>query len=251
MDIKGALDRSSSVPLHHQLRETLRGQLEAGMWRAGELLPTEQELCEVYGVSRTTARAALDDLVRQGLIYRERGRGTFATGPRYEETFVQSFGSFHQEMSARGHRVRSDVLGQSVDAASERIAHMLEVPVGTSVLQITRLRRLDGSAVVYSESFLPLALCPDVLDADLGEESLYDFIERTYGFAPARITRSVEALPMPAGVAANLDAEVGAAALHVESLARLIDSTPLEFSDAWYRGDKTKFEVEVIVGNQG
>jgi GntR family transcriptional regulator len=242
-----ALDRTSSVPLYYQLFELLKTQLERGLWSAGDALPTEQDLCEMYGVSRTTARAALADLVHQGMIQRERGRGTFAVGRRYHESFIQSFGSFHQEMSSRGHQVTSDVLTRGIVAATEEIAHVLQIPLGTSVIHVARLRRLNGEAVVHSTTYMPYALAPAVLDADLSTESLYAFIERTYGFVPARIMRTVEALPLDPAIAETLGDQPGVPALHVESLARLHDATPLEFSDAWYRSENIQFEVEVIV----
>jgi GntR family transcriptional regulator len=247
MQSRPTLDRGSSVPLYYQLFELLKGQLEAGVWSAGDSLPTEQDLCESYGVSRTTARAALADLVHQGFIQRERGRGTFAVGRRYHESFIQSFGSFHQEMSARGHSVTSDVLSNEVVPATEEVAHFLQIPASTSVIHVARLRRLNGEAVVHSRTFLPYALTPAVLEADLSGESLYALLERTYGFVPARIMRTVEALPLEPTIAAVLDDHPGQPSLHVQSLARMSDATPLEYSDAWYRSENIRFEVEVIV----
>lgn len=243
---EAVLDRNISVPLYQQLRQLLRSQIVAGMWDAGETLPTELQLCDMYGVSRTTARAAIDDLVREGLIHREQGRGTFVSHRPYTERFVQSLSGFHHDMTSRGYTVVSDVLGQNQCPADERVSQCLQIPMRIPVVRLVRLRLLNGEPVCHITAYVPYALCPDILSADFSNQSLNSYIEQTYGFRSARASRTVEARPMPADVAQALGSGEGSPALYIESIARLADGTPLEFYEAWHRGDKTKFEVDVV-----
>lgn len=210
------------------------------------MLPTEQQICEIYSVSRTTARAAVEDLVREGLLYREQGRGTFVAQSPQSETHIQSLRGFTRDMTARGYSVASDTLAQELLAAPEEIAKRLQVPPGISLIHISRVHRLSGELVAKSDTYLPYALCPQLLDADLQKQSLYAWLERTYGFQVARARRTLEARPLPASVASLLQAPEGMASLYIESTTCLTDGTPLEFYEAWHRGDKTKFEVEVV-----
>ncbi len=82
MPSRRKLDWASGVPLHEQLKEILRSEILEGRWRPGDRLPTEAELCARYRVSRAPVRQALEDLAREGLIIRQRGRGTFVASPR-------------------------------------------------------------------------------------------------------------------------------------------------------------------------
>lgn len=245
------LDRASPTPLYHQLLSLLREQLESGVWRAGEAFPKEQELCEMYEVSRTTARAALNDLVRAGLLQRTRGKGTFVARGSSTERFIQSLGGFHREMSARGYAVSSTVLAQEAVSAPDDVAHALQIPIGTYVVHIARLRRLEGEPAVMGHAYFPYALCPDLLEIDLTSQSLYAYLEREYGFRPDRASRTVQARPLPAEVAGLLGVGEGACALYVAGVVRLADGTPLSREINWHRGDRTAFEVEVVTEEGG
>lgn len=243
---QAVLDRSDSRPLYQQLRSVLREQIVVGVWAAGEMLPTEQQICEIHGVSRTTARAAVEDLVREGLLYREQGRGTFVARAPQGETHVQSLRGFHQDMTARGHSVASEILTQGIVPASSWVANQLQVPPGVSVIHLSRLHRVNGELVSKTDTYLPYALCPDLLQADMRDQSLYAWLERTYGYRVARAKRTVEARALLAETAALLGAPEGMPSLYIESTTCMTDGTPLEFYEAWHRGDKSKFEVDVV-----
>ena len=97
----GHINRSSKLPLYHQLYELLRSGITSGRWQPGDMLPPESELTERYEVSRTTVRQVLEMLVNEGLIYRQRGRGSFVAHPTVEQTLVRII-SFTDDMRQRG-----------------------------------------------------------------------------------------------------------------------------------------------------
>src|SRR5205807_5779122 len=151
----------SGMPLHSQLETTLRRLIESGQISAGAVLPGELELAAQLGVSRHTVRHALGVLTNEGLLRRERGRGTTvvsAQPPRIIERSLSNFYAFAWETRARGQRQRSYVLERKVLPANAELSERLQVDPGTEVERIVRLRTADDDPLVLETAYLPRAL---------------------------------------------------------------------------------------------
>src|SRR5438270_14022521 len=96
-----AIYRNSPLPRYYQLKEIMRERIQCGEWKPGDLIPSERELGEKYGISRMTARQAIPDLVNEGLCYREQGKGTFDSRHKITQQFSRLTG-FTEDMRARG-----------------------------------------------------------------------------------------------------------------------------------------------------
>jgi len=105
-----ALDFTSPVPLYHQVAERLRQQLKTERWEPGKQLPGEHDLCRQFGVTRPTVRQALDNLVREGLIMKRRGKGTFVAEPRPAVGFFSMVGTT-AAFAAKRMKLETKVLG--------------------------------------------------------------------------------------------------------------------------------------------
>src|SRR5215212_3738435 len=116
------------LPRYYQLKEILREKIQGGQWAPGALIPSERELCAQYGLSRMTARQAIIDLVRDGLLYRVQGKGTFVAHQRMTQQLLVLTG-FSQDMAGRGRRAGAQVLDQRMVTAEPEVAHRLRVPV--------------------------------------------------------------------------------------------------------------------------
>jgi len=147
------LDRESFVPLYFQLQELLKEKIELGSWEAGEILPSEAELCEAYDVSRTVVRQALAILEQDGQIERIRGRGTFVSAPKIE----QRVGGVSRLLLARAAGPQLAVLDSREQAASKRIADQLGIAPGAAILRVMSLLRIGGAPVALFDSFFPAA----------------------------------------------------------------------------------------------
>src|SRR5665647_2612042 len=109
------LDETSPVPLYYQLQEIIRSRIESGQWQPGQQLPPEAELCEEFSLSRGTVRQALADLVREGLLHRRRGKGSFVATPKISQdlmSFATGFSAYAKqaigtELANRGLAARS------------------------------------------------------------------------------------------------------------------------------------------------
>ena len=133
-----AINRQSKLPLYQQLYEVLRGNIMRGEWKPGDLIPAESELIEQYGVSRITVRQVLDMLVQEGLIYRQRGRGSFVAHPTVEQV-LQRLVSFTDDMRQRGFAPSTRIL--SSGPAARAGGHRQAIAGGS------RARSSPGSSV--------------------------------------------------------------------------------------------------------
>src|SRR5215471_6136578 len=135
--------RNSPVPRYHQLKEILREKIRAGELKPGDLIPSERELSETYGISRMTARQAITELVNEGVFYREQGKGTFVTRNKITQQLMRLTG-FTEDIRSRGQLPSTKVLVAEMRPASEVVAEKLRISMGQLVFCIQRLRLADG-----------------------------------------------------------------------------------------------------------
>jgi GntR family transcriptional regulator len=240
-----AIDKASPVPYYQQLKEILRADIARRELRPGARLPGDHELCEQYGVSRPVVRQALSELQYEGVLDRVKGRGTFVAPQLTSQSLVQSLTGLHADVSAMGRTLLSDVRALKVTAADPEVAARLEIPVGTAVVLIERLRFVDGEPWVYTVSHVPAALAPDLVDQDLREQSLYALLERRYGLRLLRSRRAVEAHAPSARLARDLGLPRHGPVLKLTNVSYDADNRPVETFVAYHRGDRSRFEVEL------
>ncbi len=240
------IDRTNYVPFYIQVMDALKEAIEEGSYAPGDQLPGEPELCRLFDVSRTVIRQAFKELEFEGLIVREKGKGTFIAEPKIEESLFQELTGFYQDMTAKGHRLVSEVLKQEVIPAGKKIASFLQIEANTPVIQIDRLRFVDDEPIVLVTTYLPYSLCPALTDVDLRSQSLYSFLEKEYGIVLERGHRTLEAVPAKEYEAELLQVSKGAPLILLHSVSFLADGTPIEYYHALHRGDRSRFEVELI-----
>ncbi|MCB8984172.1 MAG: GntR family transcriptional regulator [Ardenticatenaceae bacterium] len=240
------IDRTSYIPFYAQVQDALKEYIEHGEVKPGEQLPSEPELCRMFDVSRTVIRQALRGLEYEGLIVREKGRGTFVAEPKIGESLFQELTGFYQDMASKGLAPVSKVLKQAVIPANAKIAAFLQLPPETPVIRIDRVRYVEGEPIVLVTTYLPHALCPALVEADLTDQSLYAYLEETYNLVIDRGRRILEAVVASEYEAALLEIPEGAPLISLDSISYLESGTPLEYYHALHRGDRSMFEVELI-----
>lgn len=231
------IDRSSKLPLYHQLYEILRGKILHGEWRPGDMIPPEPELIERYEVSRTTVRQVLDMLVNEGLIYRQQGRGTFVAHPTLEQALVRIV-SFTEDMRQRGFKPSTRVLSSGLVQAPNTIAQKLEVEPGEELARLERLRLADGEPMSIEESHLVHRYCPGVLQGDYASNPLREALDKDHGIRLVRAKQIIRAILAPRDLARLLSISPEAALLYVERVSHSQHNIPVEFLRIYYRGDR-------------
>ena len=238
------INKQSPLPLYYQLKQILRDKMECGEWLAHALLPSENELCKQYCISRPTVRQALADLEKEGVIYRIRGKGTFVAEPKLNDSILQSLVGFHEQVITKGKKIRNNVLEQSVEPTGRRVAKSLEIEEGTPVIKIRRLRYVDDEPFSIVTSYLPYNLCPQVLEEDFTHKSLYSVLKNN-GFKIERAIRTLEPILASDEHESLLYVKQGASIHLLQSTSYLDDGRPIEFFRAMIRGDKSRFVVEI------
>lgn len=241
----GTVDKSIPTPLYYQLEQIIRGAIEAGRLEDGDVIPTELELADYFGISRATVRQATQQLVNDGLLHRERSKGTIVTVPRQQVKFLGDLKGFTAEMRQRSIPFYSVILDMDVVPAPELIAKRLAIAVEQPVFYLKRLRYVNEKPFLIVENYIDYRLCPGIEQRQWDKnDSLYSVLETEYGLQPHHGWREFEPV-MPASdeEAALLKIKPDTSLLYVESVAFLQDGTPLECFGAKVHG---RFRVDLF-----
>ena len=239
-----SLAAAPGLPLYRRIETDLRDRIRSGDLAPGAQVETEVELMDRYGVSRATVRQALRELVEQGLLEIRRGLGTYVTQRRFEHT-IGGFYSFSREIERHGLKPGTRVLGLGIETADDVVAAALDVPPGTAVVALRRLRMAGDDPLVVETSYLPAKRFPGLESVDFGRVRLYDTLTTEYGCRPARARETFEPVLVTADEAALLGQHRGQPALRVERVAFDQDDAPIEFCRSTVRGDRYRYSVEL------
>ncbi len=231
------------VPRYYQLKEILEKRIQAGEFQPDDQFPTDEKLCDEYGLSRGTVRRAIDMLVEEGRLRREQGRGTFVTVPLLTQIFFR-LSSFDEEMRQRGRTPSTRLLHLKVIPASEPVAADLELGVGEDVIEITRLRLADCQPIALETRYLAYKICPDLLHEDLEKQSIHNLLIDKYNIPLIRARHMIEAHVLTAREAKVLQARTGSAGFFVSRVTYTLNDRPVTRYQIVYRGDEYRFTAE-------
>lgn len=242
------LDRHSGVPLFLQLTQALQATLiqntQTGRLKPGDLFTTEKEVCERYGVSSITAKRALDELEAEGILTRQRGRGTYVAHPRVTQV-LDHFYRFTVEMSARGLKPTWKNLYIGLGTPGPSVAEKLGIPVVGKVTRLERLRLLNDEPYFIENSYLPQSLFPGLEREDHESVALYDILGQRYRLQPVRCRQTFEPVLLDRHTARLLQARTRDPGMLVEHQAFSAEGVPLEYSRGVVRGDRCRLTVDL------
>ena len=244
----GSLDPADAVPLYHQLRDRLRDQLIEG-WPRDRPIPSERQIMQMTGLSRMTVRQAIAELVHEGMLRRDHGRGTFMADSRITR-LLTGHSSFRDVVLRQGNTPNTVVVRQQVSLANAAHATLLQIEQDEELLDLVRLRLIDAEPVMVDFTHVPLRLCPTLFEADLSG-SLYEHLTNVCGVPAKQSIDTIEAVAAAGEVAELLEVPEGAPLLLMRRLARTIDDIPLEITDEYVRPDRCIYRVENPTGYTG
>lgn len=231
------INRRSKIPFYQQLYEILRGKIVQGDWKPGDMMPPESELIEHYQVSRNTVRQVLDLLVQEGLIYRQRGRGTFVAHPSLEQTMLRII-SFTEDMQQRNFVPGTEVVSSKVITTPIEIAEKLQIAEGEELAVIERLRLADGEPMSIEKSFLVHRYCPNILRYDYALNPLRQVLEREYRIKLIHARQIIRAIMASGELAELLKIQMPSPLLFIERVSFSQDTLPVEYLEIFYRADR-------------
>lgn len=236
----------SPVPYYFQLSSYIEEQIRNKHLLPGQLLPSEQEICQKLGISRTVVRQALAGLERDGFIDKQNGKRSAISYPKYNGSLMQNLRGFYDDAVLKGQKPTTRILELKVAPAGAELAGILKLSEGDPVIMLTRLRFLDGAPEVLVVTHIPEAKCPNLIRENLTDESLYGVLARKYGLVISQGHRTVEAIALDRVDAKLLEVRTGSPALLLKSVGLLADGTPLEYFVAKHRGDRSKFHIDLV-----
>ncbi|MCP4166204.1 MAG: GntR family transcriptional regulator [Chloroflexi bacterium] len=232
------------LPKYFQLKELLREKIAAGEWSPGTMIPSERELSEQHGISRMTARQALNELMGEGIVRREQGRGTFVADPKLLQNLSRLTG-YTDDMQERALRAGARVLRLEMVEASARAAEMLKIETGDPILLLERLRLADGAAMAVETSYLHFDLVQKLLREDFENKSLYNLLQKAYGIVPTKAEQDIEAALCSRRRQELLELDEGAPVLKTTRVTFEQHGRPFEYVESTYRADRYVFHVEL------
>jgi GntR family transcriptional regulator len=240
------IKHDSPIPYYFQLASYVEQEIKTKHLLPGQLMPSEQEMCEKLGISRTVVRQAMAALERKGLITKQSGKRSTVAHPTYNGSLMQNLRGFYEDAVSKGQKPTTRVLELRVVPAEAEVAEALELSEGDPVILLNRLRFLDGEPEVLVQTYIPEGKCPDLVREDLTNQSLYELLARNYGLVIIKGYRTVEAVALERADAKLLGVRSKSPALLLKSVGLLEDGTPLEYFVAKHRGDRSRFRIDLV-----
>lgn len=242
--------RQTSGPLYQQISTHLKHLVSNGKLEPGEAMPSESELHKLYGASRLTIRRAMDDLVREGLLDRRHGVGTFVANSTTAQ-IVPSELSFTRNMLRLGRTPSSCVERFGVVAATPEVARQIKLEPGAPVYELVRVRLVDGEPLMLETTYLSHQQFPDLAQADLEAESLYTYLGQRYQIEIVALEQAMEPTLLTAREAALLATTEDSPAILSEIVGFTANGTPVEYTWSVTCGGRGRFYFHFREGAVG
>lgn len=241
MKIEKTVDRGSREKLYVQIYSIFLEKIESGEWSLDTQIPTEDELCRTYNVSKVTVREAIQELVREGYLKRQQGKGTFVTYSVPHPGLMMRT-RLSEDIHGEGVTVGKEVLEKGVKEPSEDIKKVLMTE--ESLYYILCRKSVDGESY-KEESFIPLFVLPEIVDEDIFNRSLYDLIEEKGTKKIFKIIQTVEITNLQPDSAALLMMKEGSPALLVNRILMSSDGSPIAYTRHIGKGtNRVQMELE-------
>ena len=241
------LDKSVPIPLYYQLKTLLLEEIKSNAYPVDSMIPTEKEISEMFEISRTTVRQAITELVREGWLYRVKSKGTFVAQRKIQQDFIRRLESFNEQIERTGRRPGTELLALEVVEMPERAAEAFGSAPGEKVVYLHRTRSADDEPIVTVETYLPYPKCAFLMQHNMAKESMYNVLAEREETRICRVSRILEAVAANAQDARLLNIRTGKPVHLFHTVGYNQYDQPIEFSIARYRGDRNRFEVDLLI----
>lgn len=235
------INKKSPVPIYYQLKQIILEKIKIGEWLPNTAISSERELSEMFEVSRMTIRQAMNELVSEGILYRERGKGTFVSPPRVEQSDVMSF---TEAATNQGLEAVTMVKRFEIEVSDLNVMEKLGLEDYEDVYYIQRFRMVDTQIIGVEEIYLPVRLANNLQAMDLSH-SLYGTLKQNYGYLIDHVQTSLEAI-IPSNDELKLfKTDENIPLLKVTSVHITDNDLKLYYEESIYRSDKYVLNVNI------
>ena len=239
------LDRSLDVAMHEQIRQCISNAINRGLLKEGNRLPTEEELRECFGISRSVVQQAYSTLAKEGYILRIRHRGTFVAPTHRRGIFIDHQFNFAREMETRKQRGCTVVIVHETVEATLELAARLQIEPGDLCLHLERMRYADARPDQWVENYIVLKYFPGLEFHDYGKESLYSVLGRSYNVKIDHACRGFSATVTDEKMQKLIGGRLGEPMLQVENVVFDQYMRIFEYTRILYMPDYPAYEFDV------
>ncbi|MEK3889202.1 GntR family transcriptional regulator [Bacillus sp. FSL K6-3431] len=241
------MSSQEQASLYYIVKMSIMKKIQINEYEVGEKLPTEMELCEEYGVSRTTIRIALQQLALEGRVYKLQGKGTFVAKPKIQQSLTTFEKGFASQMIEQGYEPKTEIIDLQVIPADASLADHLQIKENDPVHRLTRVRYANDEPLFYAISYIPWHFAPGLVnDEEECKRSLYQLLQEKYQLKIHKTIEEIEPILASKTISSYLNVSEGTPVLSLETITYNMEHIPIEFSESVFRGDRSKFTVERI-----
>lgn len=239
------LSQDTNSPLYAQLAEYLRHQIQSGALNPGDRIIGENDMVELLNFSRSTVRAAINQLVEEGHIIRYRGKGSFVAEPELKRNINYLY-NFTENIKSLGVVPSSQVMRCEVIEADGHLAEKMKLAtVGQKVFLLERLRMADGQPIIWETTYIPYYLCDGIETVDFTHASLYQQLESRYGLLIDRADETIEAVILSKAAQQVLGCKRSMAGYSIQRVSYLDSGYICELTQSVTRGDRCVFRLDL------
>lgn len=231
------IDKNSPIPVYFQLKNDLVKKIAQGLWKPGECIASERELCEIYGVSRMTIRQAIGELVQEGVLTRLKGKGTFVCEQTVKQ---QDMMSFTEMIKQTGRELRTEVINFDIIYTPD---DMQDTFMLDKVYKIERRRIVDNECIAVETVFIPVDYCGHI-NNEMLKGSLYKILEH-FGYSISNSTSSIVAVDITDEIKEKFDTKENFPVLKIIGKTFANKNKVLFIEEALYRSDKFTLQVNI------
>lgn len=236
-------DQKNMVPRYFQIFQDIYNKIEEGVYKNGDKLPSESDLCVYYNVSRGTIREALKSLMQYGLIVSERGRGTFIAMNKIAQDVNQLMG-FTEVMQKHNKTASGKILEINIKKPNSVVKKIMKLKEDEKIVRIIRLRYGDKMPMIIERSYFLHTIFEPLLQYDLEQESIYELLYKHTSHKLGNAVQDIEAVIAGPKESALFKIALGAPLLMMTRRIHLKDGSPFEYTKDLYRADKLKFTIQ-------
>ncbi|MCX7921846.1 MAG: GntR family transcriptional regulator [Clostridia bacterium] len=241
------INKYSNVPLYSQLKSLILEKIEGGEYSGDSQIPSEQELCEMYNISRPTVRQAIAELTNNGYLYKEKGKGTFVSKlkTRIDIKNYSGFTDSILDCQVPGEKKIISV-SQLESEYTKRLEEIFNFPYNQkySFVEVTYLSNYDSDTIALNVSYLPLNLFPTIIDDIKQKKPSYDILKGKYPLIPVRTKSVLEIVYTDQRDAQYLQIQTGQALIKIDNILYSKSGQVVEYIVSKYRADKCKLTFE-------
>lgn len=236
------IDKNSPMPIYYQLEQVIQEMINSNELNEGDKIPTEEELCEIYNISRMTVRHAIAGLVNSGILIKKKAIGTFITSRKHLFQ-LSELHSFTDDMKKRGFNVTNTVLEKKIIKVDENLKNTFNINKISKILKIKRLRKINNEPLAIEISHIPLSIFSGIENEDFSTGSLFNIFEKKYNQRLSHSEQSLEPVIATADECKYLNIKKASPLLKMTGITYAANNLAIEYVIGYYRGDRYKFKL--------